>query len=514
MKIPVSKNYLNEQLQSHPDYPSLLSITETLDELGIENIAIEIPKEHLHEVPVPFFAHLYGHGDEFAVVKDRDDLDKQFPDFFKRWSRVIVLAEKPAKWDHKENNEWLRNESRKLLNIVAFCGLLCAFIIASILLTGQWQQVALLVIGVAGFFTVLLLVSKDLGLENKIADKICGDDANCDSVIRSKAAYPLPGISWSDVGIIWFSFLILAILISSFEKNITSYFPVLSVLAICSLPFTIFSLYYQLRKKKWCRLCLIVVALLWMQYLVFIPQLSLFVNWKFDWNNLILSGLLLFLVSSTWLAVKSLLKSNKKIESENFANLRFKNNPDIFVALLQKQKKVDTTPFENDLQIGNADSSLQILVACSPYCGPCAQAHKELHELVEKNDIGLTLRFTIKSENEDNKKLQAAKYIFQLLNGETQTFKRTVLHDWFKLINLERFSDLYPLNSKADEEVTGTVRQHEIWTAESKIQFTPTIFLNGYELPKEYKVHNLKLLIKAISENINRQKDRIRNELI
>src|SRR5579885_2504046 len=36
MKIPVSKMFLKQQLLSRPDYPSLVSITNTLDELNIE----------------------------------------------------------------------------------------------------------------------------------------------------------------------------------------------------------------------------------------------------------------------------------------------------------------------------------------------------------------------------------------------------------------------------------------------------------------------------------------------
>jgi hypothetical protein len=58
LKIPVSKSYLKQQLQSHPDYPSLLSITDTLNELCIDNTAIQIEKEILPEIPTPFIAHL------------------------------------------------------------------------------------------------------------------------------------------------------------------------------------------------------------------------------------------------------------------------------------------------------------------------------------------------------------------------------------------------------------------------------------------------------------------------
>jgi hypothetical protein len=48
-QIPVSRKYLDEQLQTHPDCPSLSSIADTLEELKIANCAFDANKEY----PVP-----------------------------------------------------------------------------------------------------------------------------------------------------------------------------------------------------------------------------------------------------------------------------------------------------------------------------------------------------------------------------------------------------------------------------------------------------------------------------
>jgi hypothetical protein len=40
LEIPISKSYLKQQLLSRPDYPSLLSITDILTDLRIENAAV------------------------------------------------------------------------------------------------------------------------------------------------------------------------------------------------------------------------------------------------------------------------------------------------------------------------------------------------------------------------------------------------------------------------------------------------------------------------------------------
>ena len=103
LKIPVSKTYLKQQLLSHPDYPSLLSITDTLNELGIDNAAVQVEKEQLGEITTPFLAHLNVNGGEFTVVRNVED--PGIPDFFNRWGGVIIAAEKSNNWNHAANAE-------------------------------------------------------------------------------------------------------------------------------------------------------------------------------------------------------------------------------------------------------------------------------------------------------------------------------------------------------------------------------------------------------------------------
>lgn len=190
------------------------------------------------------------------------------------------------------------------------------------------------------------------------------------------------------------------------------------------------------------------------------------------------------------------MQNNKELTDRNFSLLRFKNNPDTFKALLQQQRRVDVTPFDDDLQLGNPEAGVQIMVACNPYCGPCARAHEALHKLAEKENIGLTVRFAIKTEHKEDKRLQAVKYILRLLYNATIEYKRRVLHDWYHLMDLEKFREKYPLSENRNlEEV---LRLHEQWADESEIKGTPTIFINGYEKPKQYRADDFKFILRSI----------------
>ncbi len=55
---------LHLQLYAHPEYPSLKAITDTLDYFGIENIAANVPKDALDQLPTHFLALIEKDGNQ------------------------------------------------------------------------------------------------------------------------------------------------------------------------------------------------------------------------------------------------------------------------------------------------------------------------------------------------------------------------------------------------------------------------------------------------------------------
>lgn len=55
--VKVTNATVNNTLQNHPDYPSLLSISDALKSWKIEDMAAKVEKEKLDELPLPFIAH-------------------------------------------------------------------------------------------------------------------------------------------------------------------------------------------------------------------------------------------------------------------------------------------------------------------------------------------------------------------------------------------------------------------------------------------------------------------------
>jgi hypothetical protein len=245
-----------------------------------------------------------------------------------------------------------------------------------------------------------------------------------------------------------------------------------------------------------------VVGVIWVQNSVNFSGASIADIKSVSVNALVLSAVVFTLAAISWLYIKSLLKERKKTSEKMYALQRFKNNQAVFTSLLFRQPVVDTTPWEGDLQLGDPKAPLQLLVACSPYCGPCAQAHFFLHSYLEKKQTGLTIRFAIDTEKREERKTQAVIWLLQLLAGTDQDYKRKVLHDWYTIVDLDKFKNMYPLEQQCNmEDQLFCLKQ---WNEKVKISFTPTIFINGHQLPPQYSVYDLAAFIGRIDEEMGR----------
>ena len=120
-----------------------------------------------------------------------------------------------------------------------------------------------------------------------------------------------------------------------------------------------------------------------------------------------------------------------------------------------------------------------------------------MQEIINSRDIGVTVRFTIKTKDPADKKTQAVKYLLQLLHQSNPVQKREALHDWFVLMSHEKFADEHPLPD-CPVDVTGLLAKHEQWAKDAGIQFTPTIFINGRELPMQYQAKDLKAVLRKL----------------
>ncbi|AKD56644.1 vitamin K epoxide reductase family protein [Spirosoma radiotolerans] len=338
-----------------------------------------------------------------------------------------------------------------------------------------------------------LLVAKQLGNKNALTDRLCriNSKTNCDDVLNSPAAKLWGWLPWADVGLLYFSGGFLAVWLSSLSPSVLQ---LLHWVALLVLPYTVFSVYYQgFVLRQWCPLCLGVQLVLLLEGMLAITQLTM---WPGLWQpyGFVLTA---FLIPATvWVIVKPLLAGLPKSRQEHSELMRLKRDPDLFQALLRQQPQMPPIAAElYPIVLGNPDAEHTITMVTNPYCGPCAKVHKELEQLLVRNyTVKANLMFTC--DGTGGLTTQVAVHLMALTQQDNVT---QALADWYEQPqkNFDAWAKKYPVMANSMDWAT-VANRHRDWCLAANITVTPTLFVNGYKLPTQYRLVGLKWLINTL----------------
>jgi len=517
LSISVSKKYVTERLVTHPEYPSIVCVTDTLDDLHIPNIALRLNCELIEKISNPSLVFT-PNGDvfnknegTFVLVDDLTELKSDGKNVDHLLNSIAILAEPSTLVVNSENEKNLLEERR---------GKQRQFFLASVVVLMSltfllWRQANLLSIVLyfttfLGFgFSCLIVLLKETNIDISAFHRLCHlrKNVNCEVVLHSPASRILHSIGWSDAGIVYFSSLLLfqdIILLGPIgdHSKITA---ILLSTSAC-IPYTFYSIYLQWFKlKHWCPICLAIVAIIWTQFL------SLMEDFRFKemvsisssaiWLLLILAVINLVL----WLyLVKPLIQHIQNRKGKSVTLARFTRRPDVFMAVLERQQCVNIAPFEYDFQLGNAFSPVQVIVVCDPICLPCAMEHLGWDTIISnyQEDIGITFRFFIGEGGESANRIKIVTYIFQcwielaqrVNEKERMAIGRKMLNDWFSFLNFETFKSLYSSDNSAN--TSNIIFQQSFWLRENDINTTPSVFINERKVPSIYNSQDLNLFLR------------------
>jgi thiol-disulfide isomerase/thioredoxin/uncharacterized membrane protein len=498
LKLPVSKSYLKIRLESHPDYPSILAIQDTLSELGIKSMAYESDKHNLKKKVGPFLLHFNKYDGEILFFADIESAESKVKDFDKYWSGVAMIVEGIILTKNKENDQEFKSENRN--NIFAIAIVLCIIFLlfGSEVLKKSLPGILLLITNIAGLYLSWLIVQKELGFQNIISDKICSiaKQSRCEAVLFSKSAKLFSWLTWGDIGIVYFTTSLFYIV--QIDEGAT-YFQFYYLLSLIGLMFPLYSLYYQGKiVKQWCMLCIGVLLILSLNALIgfiFLQKSIVSVN------NFLYSFCLYAFITTTlfffWQLLKFVIRKNDSSLSDRISFASLKRNPNIFNAILEKQElnNRNLPELNEPIFFGRVDAAVQITIACNPYCLPCAKAHEAVEKLYEKypNDFSVAVRFTLNNNNDADKKVIAVK---EILKASKDIGAYRAIKDWYSVINMEKFRELHCVN---DIDVTSDIEKHILWSKNVDIKGTPTIFINGRQLPD---IYSWKELVEILDFNV------------
>lgn len=167
-----------------------------------------------------------------------------------------------------------------------------------------------------------------------------------------------------------------------------------------------------------------------------------------------------------------------------------KANEKVFITLLREQIHYDIYPGYSHIFLGNPSESLFVTVLTNPHCNPCARMHERIGILL-KNNPQIQVQYIFSSFAP---KLEvSARYLIAVYLQKSREERENIYNEWFKSgkMNRDAFFLKYPVDIN-NNAVTEEFNLHKAWIQKSQFRATPTLLVNGYKLPVNYRIEDLK----------------------
>jgi hypothetical protein len=249
-------------------------------------MGVRITENDLVNIPYPAIAHLSVNGGHFVTLHQLTEgkisyinpeigwVTETIDQFKKKWTGAALLISPTDKSGEPNYHQQRLSEKISGLRSVAVIAIL--LILASVAVVQKFDLsmispfvAGLVVLKVSGLCLSVLLVQTQFSLHGKLAQYICNAGKNFSCGVLNSSASKTFGVGMSELGLVYFVAGLFSMIISSLL--ISPGFSLLSVLTFSTLPYALFSIFYQWRiAKSWCPLCIGVIFIFWLEMLVFI----------------------------------------------------------------------------------------------------------------------------------------------------------------------------------------------------------------------------------------------------
>lgn len=480
------------QFSSHPNYPSALAFSDTLNFMGVKNDAYELDKEYWDELPEEFiaivdnsFSLVKKNGNNYSIYSDKaKNISKE--ELYKSSTDFVLLFEK-EKVDNKATMSY-----QPFLYIV-----FALFLIYS-LIDFVWYETIFNFLSLVGVYISMEIFNQKFGNTSTVIGSICGDASanqpvnSCNKIINQDKTSIL-GLKFSDFSLIYF------ITISFLGLFLPSTAFILKGLSVLSLIAIGYSLYIQaFVEKTFCRVCLLIISILLVQLVIsafFIESIFL------DMIEITLFSLIIGIISfSVILYLNNILQEKENLQKSNAKNLRFKRNYDLFKRELLEEQKIVFTDKETFF-VGNREAKLHIAIVSNPYCGFCKDAHKILEDILEKNpnDVSVQIRFNYFPQNQNEKYTNLISDFMYIYKTQPEKDFLNAVENWFENKDENKIRQMAGTTSN-NEDLSPIIRMSEE-NKDAGLNFTPIFVINGYQFPEKYDREDIYYFINELIED-------------
>lgn len=499
LKVKHTQSYANTLYHEHPYKYSLWGLSKMLSEYDVENIGVIISnkKEGIKALEVPFIAHL---GNEFVTVFKKNEyrisymwqdkrIDVPVDKFIEIWSGVVLLAEPDAEsiepnYRQNKRKEWLGKIQISLLFLIVSGMILFSYLTEG--LFADWGASLSMLVNFAGVYICLLLMLKQLHIQSSYVDKLCSlfKKNDCNNILESKDAKLWGMIGWSEIGLGYFISNSLIIL---WFPQFMSY---LSLIGCFTLVFSIWSIWYQkIKVGQWCPLCLIVQLLFWILFFVnitfgFITIPSFAFKEMFVVGCLFLLPILLISIAYPKLEIEH--KVQKILQEMNSIKMR----DEVIGALLKQQPFHQVDNSNSTIILGNSQAKICVTILTNPHCEPCSVMHRKVGKLLDKMGDSICVQYIFSSFDEGLE--TSNKQLISIYLNLPMTNVKMAYDDWFEKGKYQKevFFKRYPQDIE-ERSVAIEFEHHKIWKEKAGLSATPTVLVNGYVLPRDYRIEDI-----------------------
>ncbi len=492
--------FSNQYYNEHPNKSSLLGLSQLLFNYNIDNKAFKIEvdkKEILFSISCPFIACIKNGfiiiskitPEKICYLLENKKTTSSFNEFLKIWTGIILIAEpneQSEEPNYKENKKLERflSVQKKLLYFSIFT------LFSLLYISNQlYQQVGisiLLFLNIIGINIAHLLLTKQMDIQNQFADKICTffKQNSCDDILKSKGAKFIGLINWSEIGLGYFGSNTIVLLLL---PHLISYSALINLFV---LPYSLWSIWYQkVIVKQWCPLCLIVQAIVWiicginiLFHYTQVPELTIY--------NILTIGFIYLLPVLLITYLIPIIINGKKVEEISYEMNCLKTNREMFLYLLKKQPYYQIDKSTSHVLFGNPKSKIRLTILTDPHCEPCSRLHNRITNLLNTPNNKLEIQYIFHSFN----KSMESSSRFLINTYFTNDLKTTwnIYDEWFKKGKLQKedYFKKYSYKINDDKEF----QSHKEWAEKQRFRATPTVLVNGYKLPNNYKIEDLGFL--------------------
>ncbi|REC59340.1 ABC transporter permease [Chryseobacterium pennae] len=480
------------QFNSHPNYPSALAFSDTLNFLGVKNDAYQLDKEYWDELPEEFiaivdnaFSLVKKSGSSYSVYSEKaKTLDKE--ELYKTSTDFVLLFEKTEQTENKTAFNF-----KPVLYAVFAVILIYSFIYQNLF------EAVFNLLSLAGVYISMEIFNQKFGNTSTVIGSICGaapatQTANsCDRIIKQDKTSIL-GLKFSDFSLIYFTGLAILGLFLPATAYIVKGFTFVSILAIG------YSIYIQaFVEKTFCRVCLLIISILVGQLVI---SAFFFQNLSFGIGALLLTVILWAIIFSAVIYFNTLLEQKEELQKSNAKNLRFKRNYELFKSQLLERDKVEFQDTET-FSVGKKDARLRISIISNPYCGFCKDGHKLAESLLKKysEDVSLQMRFNYTAERSNEKYNALISDFTSIYNNKPEKEFLHAVEEWFETRDENKINILAggtPTSENLDPLIQMTVEN-----SNAGLNFTPILVINGYQFPEKYDREDILFFVDELIED-------------